>query len=215
LKIEYLRKLSINIQYSVVNLQSKPATAADIAAAMSKSKDDVVELLETMSDKGLCQTFQKDGVRYYLGAPFMPGIFEYQFMPGRTTERDKKIARLIHAYKQSFSAAKGQTRMTFPFICNCDRWHCEVIKGVLKQPKPSFFSTPDFSRALIRIFALPAGPASSAVRRRPCPWVTLKFRWWTGINVSAARFVPPDALRKPSRWWLNPGFRSRPRIRKN
>jgi hypothetical protein len=115
LKIEYLRKLSINIQYSVVNLQSKPATAADIAAAMSKSKDDVVELLETMSDKGLCQTFQKDGVRYYLGAPFMPGIFEYQFMPGRTTERDKKIARLIHAYKQSFSAAKGQTRMTFPF----------------------------------------------------------------------------------------------------
>jgi Pyruvate/2-oxoacid:ferredoxin oxidoreductase delta subunit len=204
-----------------------------------------------MADKGLCQTFKKDGVRHYLATPFMPGIFEYQFMPGRTTERDKKIAGLIHAYKQSFSAAKGQTRMTFPlirvitvdrtiqagntihtydqvstyidkydsigvgtcycrhaarlrdedihamptdvcmwfghmaeyaierlggrrltkqqarevlvkaeeaglvhmsrnttedidFICNCDRWHCEVITGVLKQTKPALFFNSGF-----------------------------------------------------------------------
>jgi len=24
------------------------------------------------------------------------------------------------------------------FLCNCDRWNCEVIKAVLKQPKPGF-----------------------------------------------------------------------------
>ena len=23
------------------------------------------------------------------------------------------------------------------FICNCDRWHCNVVANVLKQPKPS------------------------------------------------------------------------------
>jgi Pyruvate/2-oxoacid:ferredoxin oxidoreductase delta subunit len=232
-------------------LPKGPATASTIAAAMGKSEDDVVELLETMADKGLCQTFQKDGVRYYLGTPFMPGIFEYQFMPGRTTERDKKIARLIHAYKRSYSAAKSQTRTSFPltrvitvdrtiqagntihtydqvstyidkydtigvgtcycrhaarlrdedihgmptevcmwfgntaeyaierlggrrltkqqagqvldeaeeaglvhmsrnttedidFICNCDRWHCEVITGVLKQSKPALFFNSGF-----------------------------------------------------------------------
>jgi Pyruvate/2-oxoacid:ferredoxin oxidoreductase delta subunit len=30
------------------------------------------------------------------------------------------------------------------FICNCDRWHCEVIKGVLKQSKPALFFNSGF-----------------------------------------------------------------------
>ena len=227
-------------------LPRKPAAAGDIADLMDREEEQIAVILETMADKGLCQTFKKDGVRYYQGVPFMPGIFEYQFMPGRVTDRDKEIARLIHAYKQSYNAAKGQTRMTFPltrvitvdrtidagnsvhtydqvstyidkyesigvgtcycrhaaklrdedihdmptdvcmwfgnmaeyaierlggrrltkqeakevldraedaglihmsrnttedidFICNCDRWHCEVVKGVLKQSKPALF----------------------------------------------------------------------------
>jgi Pyruvate/2-oxoacid:ferredoxin oxidoreductase delta subunit len=232
-------------------LPRKPATAGDIAAEMGKDEDQMATLLETMADKGLCQTFKKDGVRYYLGVPFMPGIFEYQFMSGSVTDRDKKVARLIHAYKQSYNAAKGQTPMTFPttrvitvdrtiqagntvhtydqvstyidkyesigvgtcycrhaaklreedihdmptdvcmwfgnmaeyaierlggrrlakqearqlldraeeaglihmsrnttedidFICNCDRWHCAVVKGVLKQSKPSLYFNSGF-----------------------------------------------------------------------
>ena len=24
------------------------------------------------------------------------------------------------------------------FLCNCDRWHCEVVSSVLKQPKPGW-----------------------------------------------------------------------------
>jgi Pyruvate/2-oxoacid:ferredoxin oxidoreductase delta subunit len=204
-----------------------------------------------MADKGLCRTFVKDDVRYYQGEPFMPGIFEYQFMTGKTTERDKKIARLMHAYKKAFDAARGETRITFPttrvipvdrtidagntvhtydqvstyidkndtigvgtcfcrhaamlvdedthdmpmevcmwfgnmaeyaierlgackmtkaaakkvldmaeeagllhmsrnttedidFICNCDRWHCEVVKSVLKQSRPALFFNSGF-----------------------------------------------------------------------
>ena len=232
-------------------LMRKPARAADIAEAMGRDEAELQTILEEMADKGLLTTFVKDGVRLYQGAPFMPGIFEYQFMPGRITERDKKIARLIHAYKKAFEAAKGETQMTFPttrvitvdktidagntihtydqvmtyidkydsisvstcfcrhaaklrdedthgmpmnvcmmfgheaeyinerlggrkvtrdearqvldlaeeaglvhmsrntteditFLCNCDRWHCEVVRGVLKQPKPALFFNSGF-----------------------------------------------------------------------
>ncbi len=229
----------------------KPSTAKDISKELGKPENDIITTLETMADRGLCKTFLKDDVRYYQGEPFMPGIFEYQFMAGKTTERDKKIARLIHAYKKAFNAAKGETKMTFPFtrvitvdktidagnvvhtydqvatyiekydtigvgtcycrhaarlrdedvhdmpmdvcmwfgtmaeyaierlggrrltkpearqvldkaeeaglvhmsrnttedidfICNCDRWHCEAITGVLKQSKPALFFNSGF-----------------------------------------------------------------------
>lgn len=229
----------------------KPSTAKDIAQALDRPEQDVVAILETMADRGLCKTFLNDDIRYYQGEPFMPGIFEYQFIPGKTTERDLKIASLIHAYKKAFDAARGEVKMTFPitrvitvertieagntvhtydqvstyidkndtigvgtcfcrhaaklvgedthdvpmemcmwfgnmaayaierlgarqmtkpearkvldeaeeaglvhmsrnttenidFICNCDRWHCEVISGVLKQSKPALFFNSGF-----------------------------------------------------------------------
>ena len=229
----------------------KPATAADIAGEMNREEKEIKPILETMADKGLCKTFLKDNVRLYQGEPFMPGIFEYQFMSGKATDRHRKIARLIKAYKKAFDAAKGDIKMTFPvtrvitvdrtieagntvhtydqvstyidknesigvgtcycrqaaklvdedthdmpmdvcmwfgsmaeyaierlgarkmtkaeakevldkaeeaglvhmsrnttenvnFICNCDRWHCEVIKGVLKQSKPALFFNSGF-----------------------------------------------------------------------
>lgn len=224
-------------------LTTRPATAKKIADRMNRDENRITDVLEMMANKGLCATFKIDGVRLYQGVPFMPGIFEYQFMPGRETERDKKIAKLIHAYKKAYAAAKGVTQADFPvtrvipvdrtinvsntihtydqvatyiekydsigvgtcycrhaaklrgedvhgmpmdvcmwfgkaaeyaierlggrqvtkpealaildqteeaglvhmsrnttkdidFLCNCDRWHCEVITTVLKQPKP-------------------------------------------------------------------------------
>jgi hypothetical protein len=93
----------------------KPSTAKDIAKELGKPENDILTTLETMADRGLCKTFLKDDVRYYQGEPFMPGIFEYQFMPGKTTDRDKKIAKLIGAYRHAYDAAKGETKMTFPF----------------------------------------------------------------------------------------------------
>lgn len=229
----------------------KPSTAAEIAAAMGKGEAETESTLEAMADKGLCKTFKQDGVRYYQGEPFMPGIFEYQFIPGTSTPQVKKIARLIHDYKKAFKTAKGEIKMTFPttrvitvdktidagntvhtydqvstyidkydsiavgtcfcrqeayllgddvhgmpmdvcmwfgnmaeyaierlgakqmdsgeamqvldkaeaaglihmsrntsedieFICNCDRWHCEVVSGVLKQSKPALFFNSGF-----------------------------------------------------------------------
>ena len=232
-------------------MTKEPSTAADIAREMSRDEEEVKAILELMADKGLCKTFRKNDLRLYQGELFMPGIFEYQFMSGNTTKRDKKIARLIEAYKKAFNIARGEVKMTFPitrvitvdrtieagntvhtydqvstyidknetigvgtcycrhaaklvgednhgmpmevcmwfgdmaeyaierlgaremskaeakevleiaeeaglvhmsrntteeinFICNCDRWHCEVIKGVLKQSKPALFFNSGF-----------------------------------------------------------------------
>jgi ferredoxin len=214
-----------------------------VAGQTRKSETEVTRLLEGMVGKGLCSCFNADGKTLYQGVPFMPGIFEYQFMGGKDGEREKRIARLIHDYKAAYTAAKGDAKIAFPltrvipvdrkipvknavhtydqvasyiekydpisvgscycrhaarlrgedvhdmpvevcmwfgktgefaadrlggrrvskkeamdilataeeaglvhmsrntteeieFLCNCDRWHCEVIKGVLKQPKP-------------------------------------------------------------------------------
>jgi predicted transcriptional regulator len=95
-------------------MSRKPATAGDIAGEMNRDENEIKAILETMADKGLCRTFLKEDVRLYQGEPFMPGIFEYQFMSGKTTDRDKKIARLTQAYKKAFNAVKGDAKMTFP-----------------------------------------------------------------------------------------------------
>jgi Pyruvate/2-oxoacid:ferredoxin oxidoreductase delta subunit len=225
-------------------LPGTPTTAAEVARTLGRPEAETARGLEGLADKGLCATFVVQGERRYQGVPFMPGIFEYQFMSGRTGEREMRIARLIHAYKQAYTAARGAAPIAFPltrvipvertiaagnavhtydqvasyiqkaatigvgtcycrhaarlrgeethgmpmevcmwfgrgaeyaierlggrrlekaealalldaaeaaglvhmsrntaeeidFICNCDRWHCEVIGGVLKQPKPA------------------------------------------------------------------------------
>jgi Pyruvate/2-oxoacid:ferredoxin oxidoreductase delta subunit len=92
----------------------KPSTAEDIAGELGKPATDVVTTLETMADRGLCKTFLKEGVRYFQGEPFVPGIFEYQFFSGKSSERDKKIARLILEYEKAFEIARGELKMTFP-----------------------------------------------------------------------------------------------------
>ena len=229
----------------------KPVTAAEIAGEMGRDENEIKTILETMADKGLCRTYLKDNARLFQGEPFMPGIFEYQFMSGQSSDRHRKVAGLIKAYKKAFNAARGEIKMTFPvtrvipvdrtieagntvhtydqvstyidknetigvgtcycrqaaklvgedthdmpmdvcmwfgnmaeyaierlgarkmtnaeakkvldtaeeaglvhmsrnttenvnFICNCDRWHCEVIKGVLKQSKPALFFNSGF-----------------------------------------------------------------------
>lgn len=78
-----------------------PTTAPDLARAMGRDPTEMERILEGMADKGLCMALKGPGVTFYQGARFMPGILEFQFMPGRATERDRKIARLIHAYKKA------------------------------------------------------------------------------------------------------------------
>jgi len=86
-----------------IAMPKQPVTAEQMARIMGKEEGWVRQILEGMANKGLCIALDMGGTMVYQSARFMIGIFEFQFMPGRITERDKKIARLIHAYKTAFN----------------------------------------------------------------------------------------------------------------
>jgi hypothetical protein len=48
----------------------------------------------------------------------MPGILEYQFMRGTSTDRDKKIARLIDSYKKAHDGVlpPAEQKIAFPLM---------------------------------------------------------------------------------------------------
>ena len=95
-------------QAQVNNAMPKgPFTAANLAEQMGQDEKEIGEILESMANTGLCMAITMEGTSFYLRSPFMPGIFEFQFMPGKITDRDKKIARLIYAYKTACHALEG------------------------------------------------------------------------------------------------------------
>jgi electron transport complex protein RnfB len=88
--------------------------AASIAKEMGKDEKQVAAILETMANKGLCTAGAMGEMSFY-GAPlFVPGIFEFQFMKGTKTARDKELAKLIHAYKEAVDAGQGPPKVTYP-----------------------------------------------------------------------------------------------------
>lgn len=89
-------------------------TAKDLAKEMGRDEAAVEAILEAMADKGLCLAVTKGEARFYQGARFMPGILEFQFMPGKTSDRDRKIARLIHAYEKACDQKTDPTVVSFP-----------------------------------------------------------------------------------------------------
>jgi Pyruvate/2-oxoacid:ferredoxin oxidoreductase delta subunit len=91
-----------------------PFPAEQLAGQMGRDAGEVKAILEAMADKGLCMAVTMDGTPYYQSARFMPGILEFQFMPGKATERDRKLARLIAAYKKAFREKAGQSETSFP-----------------------------------------------------------------------------------------------------
>jgi len=97
-------------------LPNTPATAGDMAPKLGQSVEEVQAVLESMAQKGLCMSEDKDGQRYYRGLPFIPGIFELQFMRGTMTEKDRRIARVIHAYKNTVSPPDRPPEAKFPMF---------------------------------------------------------------------------------------------------
>jgi Na+-translocating ferredoxin:NAD+ oxidoreductase subunit B len=104
-----------------LGLGFKPAST--VAASMGKNEKDVGKILEAMAYKGLCVSADLGGTIYYSGPPFAPGIFDFQFLRGSKTERDKKLAKLIHAYKEAYDAAYPPKPALFPIarIITIDR----------------------------------------------------------------------------------------------
>lgn len=97
-----------------IAMPRKPIAAGTIAQEMGKKEEDIEKTLEGMANKGLCSTFERDGLRHYMVPPFVPGIFEFLFMAGTSTDRDRKLAQLVHSYKKAVDAIKGPPQVTFP-----------------------------------------------------------------------------------------------------
>ena len=95
-------------------LPRKPASIEEIAAKTGRSPEEVSEILERMAARGLCGVFRTAGGVLYRGLPFMPGIFEFMFIGGRETEREKTIARLINTYKKAYSEVRGVEKIAYP-----------------------------------------------------------------------------------------------------
>jgi len=89
-------------------------SAAQLAETLGKGERETTALLEAMADKGLCFSAVIDHRRLYAASRFLPGIFEFQFMRGTTTDRDRRIARVIHDYKQAVDALTGPTEIRYP-----------------------------------------------------------------------------------------------------
>ncbi|MCK5148824.1 4Fe-4S binding protein [bacterium] len=88
-----------------------PSTIAD---GIDKPVNEVADILESMANKGLCTTGKFKATAIY-GAPLLvPGVFEYQFMRGTSTKKDKKLAKLIHQYKAAVDKIQGPPKVTFP-----------------------------------------------------------------------------------------------------
>jgi ferredoxin len=95
-------------------MPAKPLPASAVAKETNREEKEVKPILEGMADKGLCSSFARDGMRYYVGAPFVPGIFEFQFMRGTRTDRDRRLARVIRDYKEAVDRPRGSRTITFP-----------------------------------------------------------------------------------------------------
>jgi len=93
-----------------------PTTSKDLAVAMGRDEGEIEEILESMANKGLCVAVGFGGKQFYQSARFAPGILEFQFMRRESSERDKKLARLIHDYKTAFEEKTGSTKITFPAL---------------------------------------------------------------------------------------------------
>jgi len=74
------------------------APAQKLAEELSRTEEELIPLLESMADKGIVLTRKKNGVVLYRLMPLMPGIFEFQFMRGSDTDRDRSLARLFKKY---------------------------------------------------------------------------------------------------------------------
>jgi len=93
-----------------------PFTAAGLANEMTRDEGEITGILESMANNGLCLAMKMEQTQFYLAAPFMPGVLEFQFMRGTKSQRDTQIAKLIYDYKGAFEASGGPiSESKFPF----------------------------------------------------------------------------------------------------
>ena len=91
-----------------------PFTAANLSKQMGRDEGEISSILEGMANNGLCMAMKMEETNYYMAAPFMPGILEFQLMRGTKTDRDKQLAQLMYDYKKAYEVKEGLPDVKFP-----------------------------------------------------------------------------------------------------
>lgn len=95
-------------------MPAKTFTAGEMAEIMGADEPQMLATLKNMAERGLVFAFEKEGTPLFRAAPLVPGILEFIFYRGSATEHDKKMARLVKAYKVAYEAASPM-KMPYPF----------------------------------------------------------------------------------------------------
>ena len=81
-----------------VGMSFRPWSVRKIAAAASLSEEDTLRRLESMADKGVLFSKNKDGEKQYGLVPLIPGVFEFPFMKADGSPLYKKLGALWEKY---------------------------------------------------------------------------------------------------------------------
>ncbi len=112
---EMAKELFTPKEAAIINAMPRGVSSlSTISKNLSSGEQEVKEMLEKMADKGFCLPSYKNQQHMYYAPPFVPGIFEFQFMRGTTTEKDRMLAKLIHQYKKAVDALKANEEVYYP-----------------------------------------------------------------------------------------------------
>ncbi len=90
------------------------SSLATITHNIGRDEQEVKAMLEKMADKGFCVPSYRDQQHMYYAPPFVPGIFEFQFMRGTATKKDRSLAKLINRYKKAVDALEPNKEVSYP-----------------------------------------------------------------------------------------------------
>ena len=97
--IEILSMLFTPEEASIAVVMSFKAMDSDrIASLCNKPKEDVITLLESMADKGIIYSKEKDNENLYGLVPLIPGVFEFPFMKSDASVKYQKLGKLWEKY---------------------------------------------------------------------------------------------------------------------
>jgi Fe-S-cluster-containing hydrogenase component 2 len=83
-----------------VNMSYKAKSASSIAKLAEVSEDIAKQNLESMANKGIVYSKNKEGEKLYSLLPLIPGVFEFPFMKGGQTSMHKRLGQLWEEYHQ-------------------------------------------------------------------------------------------------------------------
>jgi len=81
-----------------VKMNFKPKSSGGLAKSSGIFENEAENLLESMANKGIIFSKNKDGKKLYGLVPLIPGVFEFPFMKGGGLPMHDRLARLWEAY---------------------------------------------------------------------------------------------------------------------